>query len=509
MLNNKFVIRNTLPANSNMVDLTGLVNTTVRVNPGKFVYIEAFQGNGKYLRLDGSSTMTGNLQMGNNNITGANGVYTNNLKSLAGTFPTTNGSVNQVLTSDGSGNLLWTTPSGGGVVGYTGNVITVDAVYGNDVTAAANPHYLPFLTINTALLYAVSGDSVFIRPGNYNETVTVPSGISLRGSSVQTTTIQRLNVTSNTTLLTLGSNCRVEDLTFRLTSTTNGITLTGVSVPSGASITSKLRTLVVNVSYTGGGTTNVYGVVSAGTSTTPLVYRSSYLIRAITINATSDGGGIVRAMLVSGDNRVAVRDTAFYASGTTNGIGIETTNANAVAEIKTSSIYGSLNDIKRTLGTIILGGTDLVNNDAGTLSFTPAQAPSALTFGVLKGLGNNRRYYLVPGITDANILNSELKGVSYSPSLGFPYIFLNDSIVISINISYFQTLSVTESITFFIYKNSDTTSIFNTSLTTGQTSKTISDSSITFHQGDTITCTVETTGTPTGNGGFSVVLGYY
>lgn len=257
MLNNKFVVRNTLPANSNMVDLTGLVNTTVRVNPGKFVYIEAFQGTGKYLRLDGSSTMTGNLKLGNNNVTGVNSLFTNNLKSLAGVFPSSNGSVNQVLTSDGSGNVLWTTPSGGGFVGYTGNIITVDSVYGNDTTASANPHYLPFLTINGALPYAVAGDTVFIRPGVYNEIITVPSGISLRGSSVQTTTIQQLNVTTSTTLLTLGNNCRVEDLTFRLTSATNGITLTAVNVPSGTSITSKLRTLVVNCSYTGGGTTNV------------------------------------------------------------------------------------------------------------------------------------------------------------------------------------------------------------------------------------------------------------
>lgn len=509
MLNNKFVIRNTLPSTSNMVDLTGLVNTTVRVNPGKFVYIEAFQGQGKYLRLDGSSTMTGNLKMGNNNITGANYLTTNNLKSLAGVFPSSNGSVNQVLTSDGAGNLFWTTPSGGGVAGYTGNIITVDAVYGNDVTAASNPHYLPFLTINAALLYAVSGDSVIIRPGTYNETITVPSGISLRGTSVQTTIIQRLNVSTNTTLLTLNNNCRIEDLTFRLTSTTNGISLIGVNVVSGASITSKLRTLVISVSYTGGGNTNVYGVVSGGTSASPSVYTSSYLIRAVTINATSDGSGFVRALNINGDNRVGARDTVFYAKGTTNAIGIETTNSNAYADVKTSSIYGDLNDIKRTLGTIILGASDLVNNDASTFSFTPAQAPASFNYGVVRGLGNNRRYYLLPGTSDINILNSELKSVSYSPTNAFPYTFMIDSIIISINISYNQTLAGGESITFYIYKNNDLTPSFSSSLITGQTNKIVSDTSITFHKGDTMNCTVETTGTPSGNGGFNVIIGYY
>lgn len=508
MLNNKFVIRNTLPSNSNMVDLTGLVNTTVRVNPGKFVYIEAFQGQGKYLRLDGSSTMTGNLKMGNNNITGASYITTNNLKTLAGVFPSSNGAINQVLTTDGAGNLLWTTPSGGGVAGYTGNIITVDSVYGNDINAAANPHYLPFLTINTALLYAVSGDSIIIRPGLYNETVTVPSNISLRGTSVQTTIIQRLNVTSNTTLLTLGTNCRVEDLTFRLTSSTSGITLIGVNVPSGSSITSKLRTLVVNVSYTGGGNTNVYGVLSAGTSSSPSVYTSSYLLRAITINATTDGTGENRALIISGDNRVGARDTVFYASGA-NAIGIETTNSNAYADIKSSSIYGSLNDIRRTLGTILLGESDLVNNDASTFSFTPAQAPASFNYGVVRGLGNNRRYYLLPGTSDINTLNSELKSNSYSPTLAFPYTFINDSIIISVNISYNQTLAGGESITFYIYKNNSLTPEFSATLITGDTNKTITNNSITFHAGDTMNCTVETTGTPSGNGGFNVIIGYY
>lgn len=509
MLQNKFIIRNSLPTTADMVDITGLVNTTVRLNPGKFVYIEAFQGTGKYLRLDGSSTMTGNLKLGDNNITGVNGLYTKNITSLAGTFPSTYGSVNQVLTTDGSGNLLWTTPGGGGVIGYTGNIITVDAVYGNDTNGASNPHYFPFLTINAALSYAVSGDTVFIRPGNYNEIITVPSGISLRGSSTQTTIIQRLNVTSNTTLLTLSNNCRVEDLTFRLTSVTSGLTLTGVNVPSGASVTSKLRTLVVNVSYTGGGDTNVYGVVSAGTSTNPTIFTSSNLIRATTINSTSDGNGIIRSLLISGDNRVAVRDTVFYATGTINAIGIETTNINAVADIKTSSIYGSTNDIRRTLGTIIIGESDLVNNNAGIYSFTPSQAPATLQYGVINGFGNNRRYYLLPGTIASNQLVSEQNILPYTASFAFPFVFLYDSIVISFDITYTQTLTAGEVITVNIHKNKNATPSLSLSLLAGETSKTLTTSSITFHQGDTLDCTLVTTGTPSGNGNFNLVIGYY
>ena len=78
----------------------------------------------------------------------------------------------------------WTATAGGGGGGgnvLTGNEIWVDDVNGDDVTGTSGRFDLPFLTIGAALTAASSGDSVFVRPGSYAESITVPSGVSLIG----------------------------------------------------------------------------------------------------------------------------------------------------------------------------------------------------------------------------------------------------------------------------------------------------------------------------------------
>ena len=113
-----------------------------------------------------------------------------------------------------------------------GNMVFVDVSYGNNTLATSDPTRYPFLTIGSALNNVSAGQTVFVRPGTYNEKITMPAGVALRGANTQTVTVQQLNTTSNTTLLTMGSNCRVEDMTFTLTSTSN-VNLTGVDWPSG------------------------------------------------------------------------------------------------------------------------------------------------------------------------------------------------------------------------------------------------------------------------------------
>ena len=126
-----------------------------------------------------------------------------------------------------------TGPAGAtGVPAPTGNTLTVDAVYGNDATASADHYNVPFLTINAALALATTGELVFLRPGSYQGPITIPTGVAIRGASVQVTSINALNVSASTTLVTMGTQTRLEDLTLNLTSSAD-VNLVGVDFPSG------------------------------------------------------------------------------------------------------------------------------------------------------------------------------------------------------------------------------------------------------------------------------------
>ena len=95
----------------------------------------------------------------------------------------------------------------------TGNFLRVDQVYGNDVGGTANPFQVPFQTISAALLSADSGQTVYIYPGVYNESLTIPAGVSIRGASTASVFIRKANVTVSTTLM-LPQNLQQKSILF-------------------------------------------------------------------------------------------------------------------------------------------------------------------------------------------------------------------------------------------------------------------------------------------------------
>ena len=99
------------------------------------------------------------------------------------------------------------------------------AVNGND-GLAGNHENAPFATIKHALTVAQVGDQVFLYPGVYTEIfpLTIPAGVSLRGSGIRASTIQPTAGTIDKDAILLNGQTTVEDLSivgFRFNSVNN------------------------------------------------------------------------------------------------------------------------------------------------------------------------------------------------------------------------------------------------------------------------------------------------
>ena len=377
-----------------------------------------------------------------------------------------------------------------------GNTLTVDAVNGNDTTAAADKYRLPFLTITAALAAASSGQNVIVRAGTYNETLTIPSGVSLTGEGPQAVVIQKLNVTANTTLITMGANSRAENFTANLSSSGN-YDLIGCDFPSGTSITGKLRNSIWTITSTAPGSPTIIGVRSAGTSTT--TYSSPNAIQRSTINVISSTTGTTRGILVSGANRFSVRDIVVYARGTgTNIVGVETTDSGAVFEGKTSTFGGTLYDVNRSAGAITIGFSDLLNNTANGNSFRTMIEPTLVFFGVFGNLGTGT-YYCSPG---------SLKDTTVPSAAVFVPVIQNMTLVQG-SIRFSSALPTGCTAVCTVYKNNVATAFTLTVNSGGTTASNISTVSVDHTSGDVYDVRVVISGASAGNNSFVLSLGWY
>lgn len=367
-----------------------------------------------------------------------------------------------------------------------GNTLRVDAVYGNDTTAAADRYNKPFLTIGAALAAALSGENVLVNAGTYNETLTIPANVSVTGSGAQAVILQRLNVVANTTLVTMGNNSRFENFTLNLSSSTD-VTLIGCEFPTGTSTNAKLRNSIWTVTSTATGANTILGVRSAGTSTNPSAFSAPNAIQRSTINVISSSTGVTRGILVSGANRFSVRDIVVHARGTgTNIVGVETTNAGAVCEIKTTTIAGATYDINQTAGSIVLSSTDLINHNANGNSFTTVTAAPSIVYGVTKNINSaSATRYLLPGNTDFASLETTAIGIPAPQAC----------IVFEMSIFASSPLPTGAVVTFNLYRNTVGTPFLTGLLNNGNQSIVVSNSSQKFDTGDTLLVQMVTSGT--------------
>lgn len=282
-----------------------------------------------------------------------------------------------------------------------GNILLVDAVNGNDATASVSGS--SFLTVDAAIAAATSGQEIHVMPGTYNLSagITMPSGVSLRGADTGTVFIQMLSVVADTTLVTMGTNTRIEDVTLKLTSSEHH-TLKGVVFPGTTTSSAKLRTLVLTVDNSGAsdaGTSNVYGVHVAATSTPG---RQVSAIRAVTVSVASAGLGNKRGILADTSAcNFYTRDVNTIVTRTGSGagsyIGVETNFAGIMLAYDAGSIEGFSADVSQTLGSIELGPVNLINANANALAFTPTVISTAYVFADAGGLPSNATRFMRPG----------------------------------------------------------------------------------------------------------------
>ena len=117
--------------------------------------------------------------------------------------------------------------------------------------------------------YDLSGDL------NAQGGITIPDNTTLRGVTLQGCIIQRTDVSSNTTLITMGVNSRLEDVTLNLSSSSN-VELKAVYFPNQTPTSAKVRVCLINVTSTGGSLTNIVcGIFSDGSTSNPDVVRST------------------------------------------------------------------------------------------------------------------------------------------------------------------------------------------------------------------------------------------
>jgi len=294
----------------------------------------------------------------------------------------------------------------------TGNLLHVDAVYGNDTKALASPNRIPFLTIEAALTAVSTGQSILIYPGTYNLSagITIPDNSSIIGIQQHNVIVQMQNVTNDTTLLTMGENTVVENITFNLTSTGHH-TLKGVIFSGTTTSTAKIYGCSITVDnstaafddITG---STVIGIEAAGTGESEFDHECIFLC---IIKVISNGAGTKRGLLVSNTNTLTAHDSTIYVTTPTNTlstgsyVGVETNDSAEMGSVNLHlvSVSGpagtgsfTSSDILQTTPTTVTSsegpgieigpGTEMVTKTAGARALSTFSYRTVIFYG-LKG----------------------------------------------------------------------------------------------------------------------------
>jgi hypothetical protein len=329
-----------------------------------------------------------------------------------------------------------------------GNVLTVDQVNGDDTKA--QPGGFPYKTVNQAVNQVIAGDTVWIQPGTYQLTspLVIPANTALRGMNVQTTRLQMSSLTSNTTMITMGENTRVEDMSLSLYNNSHS-TMIGVYFPGSTTITAKLRTAVLTVdnsSASSTGSSDITAIMCGGNVNMSESEFSFNFIRSCTLNVKTNGQGKKRGIFISTNTVCSVRDTNIYVASPTTPtstgsyVGVETGQVSSIIQLRTTAVRGAsqtgsytASDILQMNGLItICPGVDLITKTAGNSSFLSAVYPTIFQYGIIGNLSNNEPImsnslassigYLWPGSILAQEAQTGPKPISGYPDSNVSYI---------------------------------------------------------------------------------------
>ncbi len=382
-------------------------------------------------------------------------------------------------------------PAGPAGIAALGRIALVDQIYGNDSTAS--PSGKPYLTVEAACS-TVSGQNlsnytIFVLPGVYNltEGITVPTNCAIRGANIQTTTLRMANVPTTTTLVTMGENSRLEDITLSLSSASN-VNLVGVSFPGTTSQTAKIRTIVENVTSSATGGNTITGIQCSGV--TQLGMGLSFnCVQRMTMNVSSSSISATRGFLITGACQCSVRDVNIFVTGAGSDlVAAETTNVSSLFLPRITTLYGNTADIKQTAGTIqIAPGVDLVNKTASSLPFSLSQYPNVITYTCIGDLRlGSTAGYISPG--SVFVTNGQ-----YPTTSPIYYRIQEKCVLFGMSVGMAIAPALTNSVTITVYKNNVAT-VFTLTISGTNTTGLYISSSLTFAIGDLLSVYVTYTG---------------
>lgn len=269
-----------------------------------------------------------------------------------------------------------------------GGALFVDATFGNDSTGLPYRGDFPYLTPAAAVAAAAAGDTVFIRPGTYSLAagITLPTNVSLAGSSPNDTKLQMLGLTGSATAVTMGNGCELSNVGVSMSSVTAGVTLTGVLFPGTTNLDARMTFVTVDVDLSGGAAADTLvgtAILVQGTGVATNRRWVNLVSCSGTVRGAGDGAkhGI---LLDTAAGTFSVEDGEFgayqvvtSATAATYG-GAECNGASGVLTLRGCSLLGSLLgspgaatafDISQTTGTIeLVGGTALLGSNSTTAS---------------------------------------------------------------------------------------------------------------------------------------------
>jgi hypothetical protein len=256
---------------------------------------------------------------------------------------------------------------------------------------------LPYLTVAAAAAVAQTGDVVMVRPGTYPITalsgLAVPAGVAIIGSGQTKTTLAHTAITGGGTMINMGVNSSLRELSLNMTSAINDLTLVGVLFGSTTLANASVENVAMSIDNAGTTTTTqgLYGVRFASSGVAPfsfvnlsdcsvkVVGRGTTTGRALLMD-TATGG---QAYVVGGEYSANPSDGAFTQYGA-----IDCALTGCSMSLSDLSAQGTLFDISQNPGSTLSIDRTCALATGGTngLNFTttnPGSSTQLLSVGAL------------------------------------------------------------------------------------------------------------------------------